>query len=163
MGRPPCGDDTGLKKGPWTPDEDHKLMNYIQNHGHGSWRALAELAGNCSAIHFQISHLIELQPWDGHTAGPRIEAVQADNLQFMQSLLESAAIGNIDLLEGQVPQYQLPGTFFDQPVGNVNLSSDNKAISSEQCNVEGDNSRKKSVLLSENSLPPLTGTSASNP
>ncbi|KAF8660779.1 hypothetical protein HU200_057364 [Digitaria exilis] len=45
MGRPPCCDEKGLKKGPWTPEEDHKLMNYIQKHGHGSWRALPELAG----------------------------------------------------------------------------------------------------------------------
>nr|CAB3470044.1 unnamed protein product [Digitaria exilis] len=44
MGRPPCCDEKGLKKGPWTPEEDHKLMNYIQKHGHGSWRALPELA-----------------------------------------------------------------------------------------------------------------------
>ncbi|CAL5037601.1 unnamed protein product [Urochloa decumbens] len=45
MGRSPCCDEKGLKKGPWTPEEDHKLMNYIQKHGHGSWRALPELAG----------------------------------------------------------------------------------------------------------------------
>ncbi|KAL6861278.1 hypothetical protein ACP4OV_016978 [Aristida adscensionis] len=45
MGRPPCSDENGLKKGPWTPEEDHKLMTYIQKHGHGSWRALPELAG----------------------------------------------------------------------------------------------------------------------
>ncbi|XP_027368387.1 transcription factor MYB93-like [Abrus precatorius] len=45
MGRPPCCDETGLKKGPWTPEEDLKLVNYIQKHGHGSWRALPKLAG----------------------------------------------------------------------------------------------------------------------
>ncbi|KAL8472122.1 hypothetical protein ACS0TY_029375 [Phlomoides rotata] len=45
MGRSPCCDETGLKKGPWTPEEDDKLVNYIQEHGHGSWRALPKLAG----------------------------------------------------------------------------------------------------------------------
>uniref|UniRef100_A0A7C8ZDV4 Transcription factor MYB39 n=1 Tax=Opuntia streptacantha TaxID=393608 RepID=A0A7C8ZDV4_OPUST len=45
MGRSPCCDETGLKKGPWTPEEDQKLVNYIQKHGHGSWRALPKLAG----------------------------------------------------------------------------------------------------------------------
>ncbi|GAB2283385.1 Transcription factor myb92, variant 2 [Dionaea muscipula] len=45
MGRSPCRDETGLKKGPWTPEEDEKLVSYIQNHGHGSWRALPKLAG----------------------------------------------------------------------------------------------------------------------
>ncbi|KAI0499133.1 hypothetical protein KFK09_020034 [Dendrobium nobile] len=45
MGRSPCCDENGLKKGPWTPEEDHKLVLYIQKHGHGSWRALPKLAG----------------------------------------------------------------------------------------------------------------------
>lgn len=45
MGRPPCCDESGLKKGPWTPEEDQKLVKYIQKHGHGSWRALPKLAG----------------------------------------------------------------------------------------------------------------------
>lgn len=50
MGRPPCCDESGLKKGPWTPEEDHKLVKYIQNNGHGSWRALPKLAG----LHFSL-------------------------------------------------------------------------------------------------------------
>jgi myb proto-oncogene protein len=45
MGRPPSTDENGLKKGPWTTEEDEKLMSYIQKHGHGSWRALPQLAG----------------------------------------------------------------------------------------------------------------------
>ncbi|MED6194994.1 hypothetical protein PIB30_033810 [Stylosanthes scabra] len=45
MGRSPCCDENGLKKGPWTPEEDQKLVNHIQKHGHGSWRALPKLAG----------------------------------------------------------------------------------------------------------------------
>lgn len=45
MGRSPCCDEIGLKKGPWTPEEDQKLVKFIQKHGHGSWRALPKLAG----------------------------------------------------------------------------------------------------------------------
>ncbi|XP_052208960.1 transcription factor MYB53-like [Diospyros lotus] len=45
MGRSPCCDDRGLKKGPWTPEEDQKLVDYIHKHGHGSWRALPKSAG----------------------------------------------------------------------------------------------------------------------
>ncbi|XP_022947245.1 transcription factor MYB41-like [Cucurbita moschata] len=45
MGRAPCC-DKGLKKGPWTSEEDELLINYIkQNNGHGSWRSLPKLAG----------------------------------------------------------------------------------------------------------------------
>ncbi|KAJ7949895.1 MYB transcription factor [Quillaja saponaria] len=43
MGR--SRNENGLKKGPWTPEEDRKLVDYIKKHGHGSWRALPMLAG----------------------------------------------------------------------------------------------------------------------
>jgi hypothetical protein len=36
----------GLKKGPWTPEEDQKLLAYVEEHGHGSWRALPAKAGD---------------------------------------------------------------------------------------------------------------------
>ncbi|KAI4314136.1 hypothetical protein L6164_027072 [Bauhinia variegata] len=45
MGRSPCCEKVGLKKGPWTPEEDQKLMAFIEEHGHGSWRALPAKAG----------------------------------------------------------------------------------------------------------------------
>ncbi|MQL96675.1 hypothetical protein Taro_029359, partial [Colocasia esculenta] len=45
MGRSPCCDEEGLKKGPWTPEEDKKLVDYIQKNGHSSWRALPRHAG----------------------------------------------------------------------------------------------------------------------
>uniref|UniRef100_A0A803L974 Uncharacterized protein n=1 Tax=Chenopodium quinoa TaxID=63459 RepID=A0A803L974_CHEQI len=35
MGRPPCCDKIGVKKGPWTPEEDIILVSYIQEHGPG--------------------------------------------------------------------------------------------------------------------------------
>ncbi|KAH1048597.1 hypothetical protein J1N35_039381 [Gossypium stocksii] len=45
MGRAPCCDKNGLKKGPWTPEEDQKLVDYIQTHGYGNWRTLPKNAG----------------------------------------------------------------------------------------------------------------------
>ncbi|KAL8254148.1 hypothetical protein R6Q59_032369 [Mikania micrantha] len=45
MGRSPCCDKTGLKKGPWTQEEDLKLTQFIQIHGPGNWRTLPENAG----------------------------------------------------------------------------------------------------------------------
>lgn len=41
----PSSEENGLKKGPWTPEEDEKLIQHIQKHGFGSWRALPKLAG----------------------------------------------------------------------------------------------------------------------
>ncbi|KAK4392595.1 Transcription factor [Sesamum angolense] len=40
MGRHPCSDKEGIKKGPWTPEEDIILVSYIQEHGPGNWRAV---------------------------------------------------------------------------------------------------------------------------
>ncbi|KAM2859114.1 hypothetical protein COP2_024574 [Malus domestica] len=45
MGRAPCCDKNGLKKGPWTTEEDAMLVNYIQKHGPGNWRNLPKNAG----------------------------------------------------------------------------------------------------------------------
>lgn len=45
MGKTPCCEKDGLKKGPWTPEEDEKLIGYIQKHGHGRWRTLPKNAG----------------------------------------------------------------------------------------------------------------------
>ncbi|EXB54436.1 Protein ODORANT1 [Morus notabilis] len=45
MGRQPCCDKLGVKKGPWTAEEDKKLINFILTNGHCCWRAVPKLAG----------------------------------------------------------------------------------------------------------------------
>ncbi|GFP87341.1 transcription factor myb28 [Phtheirospermum japonicum] len=45
MGRSTSHEKMELKKGPWTREEDQKLLAYIEEHGHGSWRALPAKAG----------------------------------------------------------------------------------------------------------------------
>ncbi|XP_016477155.1 myb-related protein 315-like [Nicotiana tabacum] len=45
MGRQPCCEKIGLKRGPWTIEEDHKLMNFILNNGIQCWRLVPKLAG----------------------------------------------------------------------------------------------------------------------
>jgi myb proto-oncogene protein len=45
MGRPPCCDKEGVKKGPWTPEEDLVLVSYVQEHGPGNWRAVPASTG----------------------------------------------------------------------------------------------------------------------
>ncbi|PQQ06900.1 transcription factor MYB14 isoform X1 [Prunus yedoensis var. nudiflora] len=44
MVRAPCYEKMGLKKGPWTPEEDETLISYIRQHGHSNWRALPKQA-----------------------------------------------------------------------------------------------------------------------
>ncbi|KAJ7973106.1 Myb transcription factor [Quillaja saponaria] len=38
-------DDMGFRKGPWTDEEDSKLVNYITTHGEGHWNSVARYAG----------------------------------------------------------------------------------------------------------------------
>ncbi|KAL1211853.1 Transcription factor [Cardamine amara subsp. amara] len=38
-------DEMDLKRGPWTAEEDFKLMNYIATHGEGRWNSLSRFAG----------------------------------------------------------------------------------------------------------------------
>ncbi|VVA91785.1 unnamed protein product [Arabis nemorensis] len=42
---PCCKAELGLKKGAWTPEEDQKLLSYLNRHGEGGWRTLPEKAG----------------------------------------------------------------------------------------------------------------------
>nr|ASU87571.1 MYB transcription factor 51 [Isatis tinctoria] len=42
---PCCKAELGLKKGAWTPEEDQKLISYVNRHGEGGWRTLPEKAG----------------------------------------------------------------------------------------------------------------------
>ncbi|KAK4761936.1 hypothetical protein SAY87_029820 [Trapa incisa] len=46
MGRAPCCDKASVKRGPWSPEEDATLKDYIQKHGTGgNWIALPHKAG----------------------------------------------------------------------------------------------------------------------
>ncbi|KAG6405697.1 hypothetical protein SASPL_133289 [Salvia splendens] len=45
MGRQPCCEKVGLKRGPWTIEEDSKLMNFILNNGIQCWRLVPKLSG----------------------------------------------------------------------------------------------------------------------
>ncbi|CAK7341451.1 unnamed protein product [Dovyalis caffra] len=41
----PCCSKVGIKKGPWTPEEDELLANYVKKEGEGRWRTLPKRAG----------------------------------------------------------------------------------------------------------------------
>ncbi|KAE8654141.1 Myb-related protein Zm38 [Hibiscus syriacus] len=44
-GRAPCCDKDKVKRGPWSPQEDLRLITFIQKYGHENWRALPKHAG----------------------------------------------------------------------------------------------------------------------
>ncbi|KAF2288200.1 hypothetical protein GH714_004951 [Hevea brasiliensis] len=41
----PCCSKVGIKRGPWTPEEDELLSNYVKKEGAGRWRTLPKRAG----------------------------------------------------------------------------------------------------------------------
>jgi myb proto-oncogene protein len=45
MGQPPCCNKVGVRKGPWTSEEDIILVSYIQEHGPGNWRSVVASTG----------------------------------------------------------------------------------------------------------------------
>ncbi|VFQ91729.1 unnamed protein product [Cuscuta campestris] len=45
MGRIPCCEKENVKRGQWTPEEDHKLSSYIAQHGTRNWRLIPKHAG----------------------------------------------------------------------------------------------------------------------
>ncbi|ESQ43054.1 hypothetical protein EUTSA_v10014125mg [Eutrema salsugineum] len=45
MSKSSSSEENEVKKGPWTPEEDEKLISYIQTHGPGKWRTLPKNAG----------------------------------------------------------------------------------------------------------------------
>ncbi|KAL8037856.1 hypothetical protein ABFX02_11G065400 [Erythranthe guttata] len=45
MGKQPCCEKVGIKRGPWTIEEDSKLNHFILNNGIQCWRLVPKLAG----------------------------------------------------------------------------------------------------------------------
>lgn len=41
----PCCSKVGIKRGPWTPEEDEILASYVKKEGEGRWRTLPKRAG----------------------------------------------------------------------------------------------------------------------
>ncbi|GFZ09107.1 myb domain protein 112 [Actinidia rufa] len=53
----------GLRRGPWTVEEDLTLMNYIAKHGEGRWNSLARSAGFCVWLWKLILNSIWVRRW----------------------------------------------------------------------------------------------------
>ncbi|URD91445.1 Myb-related protein [Musa troglodytarum] len=53
-----CCEKVGLKKGPWNPEDDQILADYIQRYGHGNWRPLPKQADK-QELHGEIPQAIK--------------------------------------------------------------------------------------------------------
>ncbi|KAM3301720.1 hypothetical protein P3S67_016222 [Capsicum chacoense] len=45
MVRTPSVDKNGIKRGPWSEEEDNQLRAYVEQFGHPNWRQLPKYAG----------------------------------------------------------------------------------------------------------------------
>ncbi|RWW71627.1 hypothetical protein BHE74_00020627 [Ensete ventricosum] len=59
MVRAPCCEKMGLKRGPWTTEEDQILVGYINRYGHANWRALPKQAGEIYHSWVAFEEMIE--------------------------------------------------------------------------------------------------------
>jgi myb proto-oncogene protein len=51
MGRTPCCERAAVKRGPWSPEEDDALRDYMRRYGNnGSWITLPHRAGECALL-----------------------------------------------------------------------------------------------------------------
>ncbi|KAJ6291354.1 hypothetical protein OIU76_023425 [Salix suchowensis] len=97
MGRTPCCDKNGLKKGPWTPEEDHELISYIHLHGPGNWRSLPKNAALCNP-----STLLNLSTLVGST-----QALLNPDILRLATTLSSLKQENSDMFLQQLQENQL--------------------------------------------------------
>ncbi|KAJ6725742.1 TRANSCRIPTION FACTOR putative-RELATED [Salix purpurea] len=78
MGRRPCCDKVGLKRGTWSVEEDQKLTNFILCNGIKCWRHVPKLAGrtdNEIKNHWntRIKKKLKLLGLDPHGGEPPVE------------------------------------------------------------------------------------------
>lgn len=57
MGRRPCCSKEGVKRGPWTAQEDKLLADYIRAHGEGKWSSVSKQAGQMAASYILIIYI----------------------------------------------------------------------------------------------------------
>ena len=55
MGHHSCCNQQKVKRGLWSPEEDEKLIRYINTHGYGCWSEVPEKAGHFFFLSFHFS------------------------------------------------------------------------------------------------------------
>lgn len=55
MARSQCCDKVGIKRGPWTQEEDTILVSYIHKHGPGNWRSVPANTGESAPLYLWFS------------------------------------------------------------------------------------------------------------
>lgn len=55
MGHHSCCNKQKVKRGLWSPEEDEKLINYINSYGHGCWSSVPKHAGIYKHLFLELS------------------------------------------------------------------------------------------------------------
>ncbi|RWW59876.1 hypothetical protein BHE74_00033167 [Ensete ventricosum] len=136
MGRSPCYDENGLKKGPWTPEEDHKWSsiashlpgrtdNEIKNFWNTHLKKKLIQMGFDPMTHrprtdffatlqqliavAKLRELIDDRPWDDHAARLQAEAAQVAKLQYFYHLQQLATAMETPSVPSPAPYRDIDG------------------------------------------------------
>ncbi|KAG6415129.1 hypothetical protein SASPL_122531 [Salvia splendens] len=148
MGRAPCCDKANVKKGPWSPEEDAKLKEFMEKYGTaGNWIALPQKAGlkRCGKS-CRLRWLNYLRPNIKHgefsDEEDRIICTLFASIGSRWSIIAAQLPGRTDndiknywntklkkKLMGLIPsKYSFPNTFQTQPHSLSNLYRDFNSI-----------------------------------
>nr|WRO64710.1 MYB transcription factor protein [Rosa persica] len=103
MGRPPCCEKVGIKKGPWTPEEDIILVSYIQEHGPGNWRAVPTNTDSTTSnsTHHQYPHRNNVNDITSHASTTTLSLRSINQSSSSSGGIYASSTENISrLLEG---------------------------------------------------------------
>ncbi|RRT75531.1 hypothetical protein B296_00000539 [Ensete ventricosum] len=136
MGRSPSYDENGLKKGPWTPEEDHKWSsiashlpgrtdNEIKNFWNTHLKKKLIQMGFDPMTHrprtdffatlqqliavAKLRELIDGRPWDDHAARLQAEAAQVAKLQYFHHLQQLATAMETPSVPSPAPYRDIDG------------------------------------------------------
>ncbi|CAI9109605.1 OLC1v1009454C1 [Oldenlandia corymbosa var. corymbosa] len=119
MGRPPCCDKANVKRGPWTPEEDAKILAYVSRHGIGNWTLVPQKADPLthkpfSQIFTEFGKLSGLPSIRNQNAAEPTS--NSDPFSLNQEVPNANNIGNIRMME----QYD----HHSSSVGGVNVPNE---------------------------------------
>ncbi|KAK3151335.1 hypothetical protein QOZ80_3AG0244560 [Eleusine coracana subsp. coracana] len=107
MGRPPCCDKANVKKGPWTPEEDAKLLAFTSTHGTGNWTTVPQRAGlkRCGKS-CRLRYTNYLRPNLKHE---NFTQEEEELIVTLHAMLGSSSVSVADQIRWSLIGNQLPG------------------------------------------------------
>ncbi|KAK4753264.1 hypothetical protein SAY87_022062 [Trapa incisa] len=95
----------GVKRGPWSPDEDQKLVAYIRRYGIWNWTHMPKAAGMRHMRSEQSVHKPAKDAGDGASASSSTPA-WLDNPNILESLPQEEALSGSSASPSPAPEFE---------------------------------------------------------